>query len=265
MTTILAYQNYIRLGCFLSILLIMMLLEVLSPRRQLTVTRRLRWTNNMLLVALNSVLLYLLLPLTAVDVALVVQKHSFGIFNYWHIGYISAVVISIIFLDLVIYTQHVIFHKVKFLWKIHRMHHTDLDIDVTTGSRFHPIEIIISMLLKISVIVLLGAPAISVILFEIILNGLAMFNHSNFYFPIKIDKYLRRVIVTPDMHRVHHSIEWQETNSNYGFNLSWWDRIFRTYIAQPQAGHTKMTIGIRLFRQLKYLNLWWLLLIPFKN
>lgn len=243
----------------------MMLLEVLSPRRQLTVKRKLRWTNNLLLVALNSVLLYLLLPLTAVDVALVVQKHGFGIFNYWHLGYIPAVIISIIFLDWVIYVQHVIFHKVKFLWKIHRMHHTDLDIDVTTGSRFHPIEIIISMLLKISVIVVLGAPALSVILFEIILNGLAMFNHSNFYFPPIIDKYLRQVIVTPDMHRVHHSIEWQETNSNYGFNLSWWDRLFRTYIAQPQKGHINMTIGIRLFRQLKYLNLWWLLLIPFKN
>src|SRR3990167_8783556 len=250
----------IRLGFFIGVLTVMALWEILAPRRALTTSKSWRWVSNLGIVFLNSILLRLLFPVAAVGLAAYATGHGWGLFNQFQASFWVAVVLSVVAMDFAIYLQHVMFHAVPVLWRLHRMHHADLDFDVTTGARFHPIEIILSMLIKFAVIVVLGAPALAVIVFEVLLNATAMFNHSNVRMPLSLD----RVIVTPDMHRVHHSILDHETNSNFGFNLPWWDRLFGTYQDQPEQGHEKMTIGIRDFRKPKQADrLDGMLMIPF--
>ncbi|HKJ70168.1 MAG TPA: sterol desaturase family protein [Gammaproteobacteria bacterium] len=242
--TIFAYEPQIRLGFFVGVLVVFGLLEAASPRRPRRFSRYLRWTSNLGLVALNTVVLRLLFPAAAVGAAVVASSQGWGLLNQWAVPYAPAVVISVITLDLIVYLQHVMFHAVPALWRLHRVHHADLDFDITTGLRFHPIEIVLSMVLKLGAVVALGAPALGVLIFEVLLNATAVFNHANLRMPRGLDRVLRWVVVTPDMHRVHHSVTANETNSNFGFNLPWWDRLLGTYRDQPRAGHDGMTIGI---------------------
>jgi sterol desaturase/sphingolipid hydroxylase (fatty acid hydroxylase superfamily) len=254
----------IRLGFFFGIFAVMALWELMAPRRELGVSKAIRWTNNLGLVFLNSFLLRLLVPAAAVGMAAFAAAQGWGLFNYIETPLPLAVVTSVLVMDFTIYLQHVMVHAVPLLWRLHRVHHADLDFDVTTGARFHPLEIILSMLIKFAVILLLGPPLVAVVIFEVILNATSMFNHSNVRIPRPVDALLRLVVVTPDMHRVHHSVEDDETNSNFGFNLPWWDRLFGTYRDQPRAGHTDMNIGIRTFREARWCS--WLpgmLAIPF--
>lgn len=244
-------ENTLRLGFFFGTLAIMALWEIVAPRRALTVSKLMRWSNNLGLVFFNSFILRLLFPAAAVGVAAFAAEQGWGLLNYYSLPLAIAIILSIIAMDFIIYLQHVLVHAVPALWRLHRVHHADLDYDVTTGARFHTIEIILSMLIKFATIIVIGAPVVAVIIFEIILNAMAMFNHGNVGLPKPLDTVLRWLIVTPDMHRVHHSIEDDETNSNFGFNLSWWDRLFGTYREQPRKGHTGMTIGIRGFREPK--------------
>ena len=244
-------EPIIRLSFFLGILSIMAIWEIIAPRRALTVSKALRWSNNLGLVFFNSFILRLIFPTAAVGMAVFAADHGWGLLNYYQLPLLAAMIISVIAMDFIIYLQHVLVHAVPVLWRIHRIHHADLDYDVTTGARFHTFEIILSMLIKFATIVVLGAPAVAVIIFEVVLNAMAMFNHSNVGLPKSLDKVLRWFVVTPDMHRIHHSIEVDETNSNFGFNLSWWDRLFGTYREQPRAGHKGMTIGIKQFRDTK--------------
>ncbi|MDA8363111.1 MAG: sterol desaturase family protein [Gammaproteobacteria bacterium] len=254
----------IRLGAFFGVLIVMIFLELAAPRRTLSVSRVRRWTSNLGIVFLNSVVLRLLFPAAAVGCAMSATAHGWGLFNLVAAPFWVAVLGSIVILDLAIYLQHVMFHAVPILWRLHRMHHADLDYDVTTGARFHPIEILLSMLIKFAVIAVIGAPAVAVVIFEVVLNATAMFNHGNLRLPIALDRALRLFIVTPDMHRVHHSVEDREANSNFGFNLSLWDRLLGTYMAQPDAGHEAMTLGIRDYRAPRLVNdLPGMLVLPF--
>jgi sterol desaturase/sphingolipid hydroxylase (fatty acid hydroxylase superfamily) len=262
--TILQNELTIRLGAFFGVLAAVALAETVFPRRRLTASKPRRWVSNLGIVFLNSALVRVLLPLTAAGFAVLAESRGWGVFNNLDAPVWLAVVASVVILDFAIYLQHVMFHAVPLLWRLHRMHHADLDFDVTTGARFHPIEIILSMLIKFAVIALIGAPAVAVIIFEVLLNATAMFNHGNLRLPVAFDRALRLFVVTPDMHRVHHSIEDHETNSNFGFNLPWWDRLFGTYKAQPDAGHEAMTIGIRDYRAPKIAtDLPGMLILPF--
>lgn len=243
------HEQAVRLGAFLGMLAIIALWEILAPRRAPTVSKAVRWANNLGLVFFNSFVLRLIFPAAAVGMAAFASEHGWGMFNYYSLPLVMSVILSVIMLDFIIYLQHVLVHAVPALWRLHRVHHADLDYDVTTGARFHTIEIILSMLIKFASIVVLGPPVVAVIIFEVVLNAMAMFNHGNVGLPEPLDKVLRWLIVTPDMHRVHHSIEDDETNSNFGFNLSVWDRLFGTYRNQPRGGHQGMTIGIRDFRE----------------
>lgn len=251
-----------RLGAFAAVLVMMLLWEAIDPRR----TPLLGWNrrlNNLALVSLDVILVRLLVPIATVTVAEISVTKGWGLFNIFDVGFWPSFVLSLLLMDLVIYGQHVITHQIPLLWRIHRVHHTDLDFDVTTAIRFHPFEIILSMFVKFFFIALFGAPVVAVIVFEIILNISSMFNHSNIQIPTGIDRLLRCFIVTPDMHRVHHSVIKVETNSNYGFSIPWWDYIFRTYRSQPTAGHTKMKIGLNEFQGDKVVFIHWLLLQPF--
>jgi len=261
---ILQNELTIRLGAFFGVLVAVALGEIAFPRRQLTVSKPRRWASNLGIVFVNSALVRVLLPITAAGFAVLAASRGWGVFNNFAAPVWFAVLASVVILDFAIYLQHVMFHAVPLLWRLHRMHHADLDFDVTTGARFHPIEIILSMLIKFAVIAVIGAPAVAVIIFEVLLNATAMFNHGNLRLPAGFDRVLRLFIVTPDMHRVHHSIEDHETNSNFGFNLSLWDRVFGTYKAQPDAGHEAMTIGIRDYRAPKIAtDLPGMLILPF--
>ena len=261
---LLQHEPAIRLGAFFGILLIMALWEVAAPRRAGTIPKWRRWASNLGIVFLNGALLRLVFPTVAVGFAALAHDQGWGLFNQHAVPFWFAVIASVVILDFAIYLQHVMFHAVPVLWRLHRMHHADPDFDVTTGARFHPIEIALSMLIKLAVIAVLGPPAVAVMIFEVILNATAMFNHSNIRLPGAVDRGLRALIVTPDMHRVHHSIEDHETNSNFGFNLSWWDRLFGTYQAQPDAGHEHMTLGIRDYREPKLVtDLPGMLVLPF--
>lgn len=244
-------EQAIRLVFFIGTLAVMAAWEIIAPKRTLTVSRALRWVNNLGLVFFNSFILRLIFPAAAVGMALFANEHGWGLFNYFQLPLILTIILSVVVMDLIIYLQHVLVHAVPVLWRLHRVHHADLDYDVTTGARFHTLEIILSMLIKFATIIVLGPPVVAVIIFEVILNAMAMFNHGNVGLPKPLDNALRWFIVTPDMHRVHHSIEDDETNSNFGFNLSWWDRLFGTYRDQPRGGHQGMTIGIRNFREPK--------------
>jgi sterol desaturase/sphingolipid hydroxylase (fatty acid hydroxylase superfamily) len=242
------HETTIRLAAFLGVFLAMALWEILAPRRRLTQPKGRRWLNNILLVVLNTLLLRLLFPAAAVGVAAFCASRQWGLFNLVDVPYALAVAASVIVLDMVIYFQHVMFHAIPVFWRLHRVHHSDLDFDVTTGARFHPVEIILSLLIKFAAIVLLGPPLLAVVLFEILLNATSMFNHGNVYLPPWLDRRLRWLVVTPDMHRVHHSHLEHETNSNFGFNLPYWDRLFGTYRDQPEDGHAGMVIGIDTWR-----------------
>ena len=262
---LLEFEPVIRLGFFFGVFAVMALWEAVLPRRPRLVTRWVRWSNNLAIVGLNNLLLRVVLPTTAVGLAMAGNEKGWGLLNSLDLPAWAAVALAVIALDLAIYLQHVMFHAVPALWRLHRMHHADLDFDVSTGTRFHPLEIILSMGIKFTVIVALGAPALSVLIFEVLLNATSMFNHSNVRMPEQVDRILRRLVVTPDMHRVHHSILPRETNSNFGFNVPWWDRLFGTYRDQPAQGHQGMTIGIGQFRTARDLWLDRLLLQPLRK
>jgi sterol desaturase/sphingolipid hydroxylase (fatty acid hydroxylase superfamily) len=262
---VLEYEPYIRLAAFCGVFALMAIWEFVLPRRKQTIGRGWRWPNNLGVVAVDTLLVRVLFPTTAVGLALVAEAHGLGLFNVVPLPAWIGVVASVILLDLAIYFQHVLFHAVPVLWRLHRMHHADLDVDVTTGLRFHPIEILLSMVIKLAVVIALGAPALAVLLFEVLLNATSVFNHSNVRIPESLDGVVRWFVVTPDMHRVHHSIVARETNSNFGFNLPWWDRLFGTYRAQPAAGHEAMMIGIAQFRDPRELGLDRMLLQPFRG
>jgi sterol desaturase/sphingolipid hydroxylase (fatty acid hydroxylase superfamily) len=228
--------------------------EVIVPRRRVEIPRLLRWSNNLALVVLDTLLVRLAFPVVAVGLAVIAQENGWGLLNQMSIPGWIVFPAAVLALDLAIYLQHVLFHAVPALWRLHRMHHADLEFDVTTGLRFHPLEILLSMVVKLGVVMALGPPAFAVLIFEVLLNASSLFNHSNIRLPLRIDAVLRLFIVTPDMHRVHHSIHPSETNSNFGFNVPWWDRILGTYLAQPKTGHEDMTIGIEQFRSRR--SLW---------
>ena len=238
----------VRLSVFLSVFFLCAVWEMVAPRKPLTQSKSIRWLNNLGIVGFNGLFIALLSPIVATDSALFAQQSGLGLFNLVTLPFPIIVIISVLLLDFAIYLQHLLFHRIKWLWRLHRMHHADQDIDVTTGARFHPIEIMLSLGIKIAVVFVFGVPPIAVILFEVILNASAMFNHSNAKLPLGLDRRLRLFIVTPDMHRVHHSILPNETHSNFGFFLSIWDRWLNTYIAQPKQGHDKVEIGLPLFR-----------------
>jgi sterol desaturase/sphingolipid hydroxylase (fatty acid hydroxylase superfamily) len=261
--SILAIEPTIRLVFFLGVFAIVACWEGLVPRRERAVSRWVRWPNNLGIVALNTLLLRVLIPTAAIGLAVSGEERGWGLFNALEVPYWLSVVLAVVLLDFAIYLQHVMFHAVPALWRLHRMHHADLDFDVTTGARFHPIEILLSMVLKLTVVAALGAPALAVLVFEVLLNATAMFNHANARLPGGLDRVVRWIVVTPDMHRVHHSVLPRETNSNFGFNLPWWDRLLGTYRAQPKAGHTAMTIGLAQFRRPRDLRLDRMLVQPF--
>ena len=262
---LLSYEPMIRLGAFAGVFALMTAWELLAPRRHLEFGRGLRWPNNLGVVVVDTLVLRLVFPTAAVGLALVAEARGWGLFNVIDLPPWLAVIASVILLDLAIYLQHVLFHAVPALWRLHRMHHADLAFDVSTGVRFHPIEIVLSMVIKFTVVAALGVPAAGVLLFEVLLNATSMFNHGNVRMPARLDRALRWIVVTPDMHRVHHSASPRETNSNFGFNLPWWDRLFGTYRAQPAAGHDAMTIGIEQFRDPGELRLDRMLLQPFRD
>jgi len=263
---VLAHEPTIRLSFFLGVFALVGLWEVAAPRRALTVSKPLRWANNLGLVVLNTVLLRLVFPLAAVGMAAFCVKNGWGVLNHFQVPFAVAAPVAVIAMDFVIWLQHVMVHAVPALWRLHRVHHADLDYDVTTGARFHPIEIILSMLIKFATITVLGPPVVAVVIFEVLLNATAMFNHGNIRLAGGIDRVLRRFVVTPDMHRIHHSVEDDETNSNFGFNLPWWDRLFGTYRNQPRAGHEGMRIGIHGYNDPREVDrLDGMLLLPFKG
>ena len=245
---LLGHEVPIRLGFFFGVFALIGLWELAAPRRALSVAKGMRWLNNLGLVFFNSFLLRLLFPAAAAGVAATASTQGWGLLNIYSVPVPLAVVLGVVSMDLVIYLQHVMVHAVPALWRLHRVHHADLDYDVTTGARFHPLEIILSMLIKFATILVLGPPLAAVVIFEILLNATAMFNHGNIRLPAAVDRILRWFVVTPDMHRVHHSVEDDEANSNFGFNLPWWDRLFGTYRNQPRQGHEGMTIGIHHYR-----------------
>ena len=262
---VLESEPLIRIAFFLSMLAALAAWEVAAPRRRRDIPRLIRWTNNLGVVVVDTVLVRLAFPILAVGLALMAEARGWGLLNVLGVPGWLGLIVSILALDLAIYLQHVMFHAVPALWRLHRMHHADLEFDVTTGLRFHPVEILLSMGIKLGVVAALGPPAIAVLIFEVLLNATSMFNHSNVSIPRRIDHVLRWMVVTPDMHRVHHSIHPSETNSNFGFNLPWWDRLLGTYRPQPREGHETMTIGIEQFRTRRDLWLDRMLIQPLRG
>jgi sterol desaturase/sphingolipid hydroxylase (fatty acid hydroxylase superfamily) len=254
-TTAIAAEPILRLGFFLGILLAMALWEALAPKRVQEIGRLRRWPNNLGLVVLDTFIVRLLFPLAAVGMAFLAASKGWGLLNIVPLPGWLAIPAAVLLLDLTIYGQHVTFHAVPVLWRLHRMHHADLEFDVTTGLRFHPGEILLSMAIKLAAVAVIGAPPLAVLIFEILLNATSLFNHGNVRLPRGLDRILRLIVVTPDMHRVHHSIDRSETDSNFGFNVPWWDRLFGTYRAQPGSGHDRMTIGLPAFRDPRELRL----------
>ena len=262
---LLTHEPLVRLACFAGIFAVLALWELRVPRRTQKIGRAWRWPNNLGVVIVDTIVLRLLFPTAAVGVAILGEERGWGLLNNLALPSWVKVIAAVIVLDLAIYLQHVLFHAVPALWRLHRMHHADLEFDVTTGVRFHPVEIVLSMVIKLSVVTALGAPALGVLLFEILLNATSMFSHGNIRIPPRLDGVLRLLVVTPDMHRVHHSIERRETDSNFGFNLPWWDRLFGTYRAAPEASHESMTIGVPQFRSRDELRLDRMLLQPLRK
>ncbi len=260
-----ASETWIRLWLFLGVFLTMATWEALTPLRPWSASKLRRWSTNLALAAINGAAVRLILPGAAVGVAWLAETHRLGVMNQLELPRSLSLIIALLVLDFVVYVQHVVFHWLPALWRFHKVHHTDLDFDVTTGLRFHPLEILLSLLVKSSAIVLLGPPASAVLVFEALLNATSMFNHGNVRLPTPLDRALRLFVVTPDVHRVHHSVVTTETNSNFGFNVPWWDRIFGTYRAQPRAGHLGMTIGIGELRDWGDLTLLRVLALPFAH
>jgi sterol desaturase/sphingolipid hydroxylase (fatty acid hydroxylase superfamily) len=255
----------VRLGAFASGFLVIALWEMMAPRRARSLDRLSRWPGNVGVVVLDTLLVRVLFPTAAVGVALMAEARGWGLFNLLSLPAAVSVIASVLLLDLAIWAQHALFHWLPILWRLHRMHHADLDVDVTTGIRFHPLEILLSLFIKFAVVTTLGAPALAVLIFEVLLNLSSMFNHANIRLAPRLDRIARLLVVTPDMHRVHHSISRLETDSNFGFNFPWWDRLFGTYRAQPEAGHDAMIIGIEGFRDTRELRLDRMLLQPFRG
>ena len=258
-------ESAIRLGFFIGIFALVAVWEIAMPRRRLSQPRWLRWYGNIGIVILNTMIVRLLFPLAPVGLAVLVESRGWGILNLVALPLWLEIAVTLVVLDLVIYLQHAMFHFVPVLWRLHRMHHADLDVDVTTGSRFHPVEIILSVLLKMVAVIVIGPPAVAVVVFDVVLNGTSMFNHGNVRLPPGLDRVLRWFVVTPDMHRLHHSDLPAETNSNFGFNLPWWDRLFGTYRAQPGLGHEAMTLGLDIFRKPGELHLHRMLIQPLRR
>lgn len=255
----------IRVGAAAAVFAAMALWEWRLPRRRLSAGRRPRWPGNLGIWAIDGVIVRLVGPAGAVGAALFAGERGWGLMPLFGLPYWLALIAGVIALDLVIYVQHVVFHHVPWLWRLHRVHHADPDIDVTTGVRFHPLEILLSLAIKVAAVVALGVPAPAVVVFEVLLNATSMFNHGNVALPPRLERIARLIVVTPQMHQVHHSIERAETDSNFGFNLPWWDRLFGTYRAAPQAGEARLTIGLPVFRDVAELNIVRLLTQPFRN
>jgi sterol desaturase/sphingolipid hydroxylase (fatty acid hydroxylase superfamily) len=262
--TLLAHEQLVRIGAFILMFATMATWEVFAPRRALTLPKTQRWANNLALLVINSIIVRALFPVAAVGFAVFAETHSMGVLNIWRLPTVVAIVAAVLIMDLAIYLQHIIFHALPVLWRLHRVHHADLDFDVTTGTRFHPIEILLSLGIKFVVIICLGPPAIAVLIFETLLNVTAMFNHSNIRLPNMLEELLRRLLVTPDMHRIHHSVDSSETNSNFGFCFSIWDWLLGTYRSTPRLGQVAMKIGMMELRDPRDVeNLRGMLLIPF--
>jgi sterol desaturase/sphingolipid hydroxylase (fatty acid hydroxylase superfamily) len=259
------HEGLIRLSVFGGVLVLMLVLETLFPRKTRTQNRLLHIATNLGIVVIYTIMMRVIFVVAAVGIAILAMVYGWGLLNLVEMPVWVHVLISVILLDLAVYWQHVASHKIPIIWALHKMHHADRDIDATTGIRFHPLEIVLSMAYKMLIVLILGPHVVGVILFEVILNGSAMFNHANFRLPLWLDKVLRLLFVTPDMHRVHHSVIARETNSNYGFNLSIWDRIFGSYIDQPKEGHDNMTIGLPEYQTDKPSHLLWCLILPFKK
>jgi sterol desaturase/sphingolipid hydroxylase (fatty acid hydroxylase superfamily) len=256
----------VRVASYAAVFAVMALWEWAAPRRRLKVGRSRRWLGNLGVLAVDIVAVRLLAPTAAVGVALIVAAHGWGLFPLLMLPIWAAIPLGFVALDLVIYTQHVVFHHVPLLWRMHRMHHADLDIDVTTGVRFHPFEILLSLAIKMAAIAALGIPAVAVLIFEVVLNASSMFNHGNVALPVWLEPLARRVVVTPQMHEIHHSALRRETDSNFGFNLSWWDRLFGTYRDKPAAGESNnVQIGLPDFRDVAELRLDRLITQPFRG
>lgn len=256
--------NSIRLVFFIGVFLTMGILEYIVPRRELLLPKIKRWFNNISLIFLDSFIVKLIFSTGALGASIYASNNNIGLFNSYEISTLLSVFLSIIILDFIIYWQHRLFHKIDFFWNFHNVHHSDMDYDVTTAVRFHPIEIVFSMVIKIFFILLLGVPLIATILFEIILSSLALFNHSNIFINKKFDNALRYIFVTPDMHRIHHSIYSKELNSNYGFNISLWDRLFNSYTKNPKDEYSEMIIGLKnLQDENKTISLLSILKLPF--
>lgn len=256
-------EPLLRLAAFFGVLGLLATWETLAPRRQVTAAKLRRWATNVGIVVLNTIMLRALFATGAVGVAAVATYERWGLLNHLAWPTFLETLLAVIALDFVLYLQHVMFHAVPGLWRFHMMHHADLDCDVTTGVRFHPIEVTLSLVIKLTAIVVLGASPAAVLCFEILLNATSMFNHSNVWIPVPLDRVLRWCVVTPDMHRIHHSIDPRETNRNFGFNLPWWDRLLGTYLPNPAQEHETMTLGLAQFRDPTRLNLLGILALPF--
>lgn len=252
----------LRLAAFFSVLFILICLEAIYPRRKLELPRVQRWFSNIGIGFFNTLFVKLVFPVAGIGAALLAQQKQWGLLNQLEMPHWLGVILFLLVFDLTIYFQHRLFHAVPILWRLHRMHHTDVDYDVTTGNRFHPVSILLSSIIKFMLVVLMGAAPIAVLIAEVLLNATAMFNHSNLKLPLPLDRILRLFVVTPDMHRIHHSVDETEHNHNFGFNFPWWDRLFGTYQAEPGLGHETMEIGITGFRNKKSANFLWLLIQP---
>jgi sterol desaturase/sphingolipid hydroxylase (fatty acid hydroxylase superfamily) len=263
MSWILSHEPVVRLGAFLGVFVVMAVWEIVDARRQLRVAKGGRWIANLGLTFVSTLVVRVIFPPAAVGMALLASDRGWGLLNNLDLAPVVSIVTAVVVLDFIVYLQHVMFHAVPALWRLHMVHHADLDFDVTTGLRFHPLEIVLSMVIKLAAITVLGPPAIAVLVFETLLNATAMFNHGNVRLSLAVDRVLRCFVVTPDMHRVHHSVTISETNSNFGFNLPLWDRFLGTYRDQPANGHEKMTIGLDRFQERRHQSLPWLLALPF--
>ncbi len=255
----------LRISIFLSVLSLMLLLELLLPRRKLNYPRKSRWSTNLLIIALDTAVVRIVLPITTIGIAQYAETAQWGVLNQVSLPTVVEIAIIILVFDLAIYIQHVLSHKIPILWRVHRVHHADLDFDTTTGIRFHPIEIVLSMVYKFILIILIGPSTLAILIFEIVLNSTALFNHANVKIPLRLDQILRWVLVTPDVHRIHHSVLINETNSNYGFNLTLWDRVFGTWTEQPHKNHRDMDIGLPAIRHKKPTEFIWSLMLPFRQ
>ena len=260
---IVSNELFIRLSIFVLVFLILCVLEIIYPRRKLAISKPLRWGNNWAISIFNAIFLKLTFPVLGVAAAIYAEANHWGLFNILSLPLWVEVLIFVILFDLIIYLQHRLFHFIPLFWRLHRMHHTDLDYDVTTGTRFHPLSIWLSMLFKLALVIVIGPPAIAVLVSEVLLNVTSMFNHSNIHIPTSIDKLLRLIVVTPDMHRVHHSVRGSEQSQNFGFNFPWWDRLFGTYLEQPEEGHENMVIGLQGYTEQQAIKFHWLLIQPF--